>query len=99
MNSIKNQFSGAIFAFSYEYGEDSDCYWTYTFVPKYHILHHNGEGVSFEMTTPSGSDAGHKCLYISNNKMIGHDNNDVIVQGENEIYKNDRWYLRYVIGV
>jgi len=99
INSIKNQFSGAIFAFSYEYGEDSDCYWTYTFVPKYHILHHEGEGVSFEMTTPSGSDAGHKYLYISNNKMIGHDNNDVIVQGENEIYKNDRWYLRYVIGV
>lgn len=70
------------------------------FVPKMFPATHNGRGMCFSMFTNTLSHFATKYLYITNTQILGNDNNSLSGTGASGItYTNNRFVLRYVIGV
>lgn len=70
------------------------------FVPKMLVAKHGGNGHVFHLSTSNLAYYATKYLYISNDKIVGHDNNNLTGTGTCGItYTNARFVLRYVIGV
>ena len=71
------------------------------FVHKKLVASQPGKGHSFALFTNCFSYTGTKYLYISNDKIVGHANNSngVTTAGTGVKYTNNRFVLRYVIGV
>lgn len=70
------------------------------FVSKKVVSEHSGRGHSFMMCTPIAEYFATKYLYISDDKITGHDDNGLSGTGASGIkYTNTRFVLRYVIGV
>ena len=70
------------------------------FVSKNVVASHEGSGHCFKMSTSNLAYYATKYLYISDAKIVGHDNNNLTGTGTCGIkYTNNRFVLRYVIGV
>lgn len=69
------------------------------FVPKYYVKAHTGCGMDFPLFRQCFSKAGCKYLYINNDTITGHANNNATGTANGITYDNSHWVLRYVIGV
>lgn len=70
------------------------------FISKKLVSTHPGKGHSFVLCTTNFGYAATKYLYISDDKLTGHANNALTGTGTSGIkYTNNRFVLRYVIGV
>ena len=74
--------------------------WHSFFVSKHEVAKHGGQGHCFFLSrTPSVMFAT-KYIYISDNKLTGHDNNSKSeTTSEGITYRNNRYVLQYVLGV
>lgn len=98
---ISAQPSGIVLVFSeYVDGEVKNTTFTSCFVSKKVVSAHGGCGHCFQMITSNLAYFATKYLYISDAKIVGHDNNGLTGTGSTGIkYTNNRFVLRYVIGV
>lgn len=70
------------------------------FISKKLVADQAGKGHSFMMCTSNLAYFATKYLYIHDTKIVGHDNNSLTGTGTSGIkYTNNRFVLRYVIGV
>ena len=71
-----------------------------TVKPKINHLYHSGKGHSFVLCTSNFSYTATKYLYINDSQITGHANNVLTgTAGTGIKYTNNRFVLRYVIGV
>lgn len=98
---VSAQSSGICLVFSeYVDGEAKNTTFTSFFVSKKVVSSHGGCGHCFKMCTSNLAYFATKYLYISDAKIVGHDNNNLTGTGSCGIkYTNNRFVLRYVIGV
>lgn len=99
--NISNQRSGISLVFSeYVDGEAKNTTFTSFFVSKRMVANHSGCGHCFQMCTSNLSYFATKYLYIKDDSITGHDNNSLTGTASSGItYTNNRFVLRYVIGV
>lgn len=98
---VSDQRSGISLVFSeYVDGESKNTSFVSYFVSKRLVNNHGGCGHCFQMCTSNLAYFATKYLYISDAKIVGHDNNGLTGTGATGIkYTNNRFVLRYVIGV
>ena len=98
---VSAQPSGIVLVFSeYVDGTVKNTTFTSCFVSKKLVSAHSGCGHCFQMITSNLAYFATKYLYISDAKIVGHDNNGLTGTGSTGIkYTNNRFVLRYVIGV
>lgn len=98
---VSAQRSGINLVFSEYYdGEIKNQTFVSFFVSKKLVSNHGGCGHCFQMSTSNLAYFATKYLYISDDKIVGHDNNSLTGTGNSGIkYTNNRFVLRYVIGV
>lgn len=98
---VSAQRSGINIVFSEYYdGETKNQTFVSFFVSKKLVSNHGGCGHCFQMSTSNLAYFATKYLYISDDKIVGHDNNSLTGTGNSGIkYTNNRFVLRYVIGV
>lgn len=101
--TISSQTSGIILVFSrYDIAnsEPLNEHFSCHFVPKQMIELQEGKGYVFNMNTATYSYSGSKYVYIDDDKIRGNAANGNTGTGDNGIsYNNNRFVLRYVIGV
>lgn len=97
---ISAQPNGVVLMWSFYDGTARDYGWNFTFVPKYFISKHSGCGVSALLIAGGFAYPADKYVYVSDNKIMGNDNND---DGATTSYGvthySNMYVLRYVIGV
>lgn len=94
--NITRQLHGAVFVWSYYNGTAAvDQDFTYFFIPKTHVVNHEGDEV--RMSDPFLG--MNKYLYVSNSIVSGHVNNDSSGTTNGIAWANENYVLRYVIGV
>lgn len=94
------QPSGIVLVFSEYYdGEAKNQTFVSHFVPAKLIATHSGTGFSFWMTTSNGAYIATKYLYIRDDGITGHNNNSLTFENSGITLNNNRFVLRYVIGV
>ena len=93
---LSYQLSGVIFCWCY-CADDvvQNDNWLYFFVPKTHVLNHDGSSVCMDAPY-SGMK---KILYISDEEAVGVDTNAVSGTTNGIAWNNTNYVLRYVIGV
>ena len=99
--NVSKQPSGICLVFS-EYYDDEAKNQSFIsfFVSKKIVASQAGKGHSFALFTSCFGYTGSKYLYISDNKIVGHANNALTgTAGTGIKYTNNRFVLRYVIGV
>lgn len=98
---ISNQRNGVSLVFSeYVDGEVKNTSFVSYFISKRLVSNHGGCGHCFQMCTSNLAYFATKYLYISDAKIVGHDNNGLTGTGTTGIkYTNNRFVLRYVLGV
>ena len=101
--NISAQAVGVVLVFSrYDIANSTELneHFSYHFIPKVMVSLQNGKGNIFNLSTSNETFAGSKYLYVYNDRIEGHANNTATGTGNNGvIYNNNRWVLRYVIGV
>ena len=94
------QPSGIVLVFSEYYdGEARDQTFVSHFIPAKLIAAHSGAGYSFWMSTSNGTYIATKYLYIRDDGITGHNNNSLSFENSGITLNNNRFVLRYVIGV
>lgn len=99
--NVSDQANGITLVFS-EYVDGAAKNQTFVsfFVSKKLVASHAGCGHCFTMSDSNLAYFATKYLYISDDKIVGHDNNSLTGTGSSGItYTNNRFVLRYVIGV
>ncbi len=98
---VSSQPSGINLVFSEYYdGEVKNATFVSFFVSKKTVSAHGGCGHNFVMATSNLVYFATKYLYIHNDKIVGHSHNNAVGTGASGIkYTNNRFVLRYVIGV
>ena len=100
---ISKQMTGIVLVFSrYDIANSTAMneHFSYEFVPKQIVALQEGKGSIFNLSTSNGTYSGSKYLYISDTSIAGHANNGATGTGDNGVkYNNNRFVLRYVIGV
>lgn len=99
---VTEQLTGIVLVFSaLVNNKPENYYWNSCFVPKEVVELHPGAGHSFALTSgANGGLPGYKYIYIHNNKIVGHKNNNASGTGASGIkYNNSQFVLRYVLGV
>lgn len=98
---VSAQRSGISLVFSeYVDGEAKNTTFTSFFVSKRMVANHSGCGHCFQMCTSNLAYFATKYLYIKDDSITGHDNNSLTGTAASGItYTNNRFVLRYVIGV
>lgn len=98
---ISDQRNGINLVFSeYVDGEAKNQTFTSFFVSKRMIANHAGCGFCFTMSNSNLAYFATKYLYIKDTSITGHDNNSLTGTAASGIsYTNNRFVLRYVIGV
>lgn len=100
---IHEQTTGIVLVFSrYDIANSTPLneHFSCHFVPKVMVGLQEGKGYIFNMNTATYTYAGSKYLYISDTEIKGNTNNDAVGTGDNGInYNNNRYVLRYVLGV
>ena len=73
----------------------------YTFVPKHHILIHNGAGVTCWLSNSTAKIIGTKYVYVHNDRIEGNNVNDdgATNRASGITTTNNYWVLTYVLGV
>ena len=99
--AASKQPSGIVLVFSEYYdAEVRNQTFVSHFVPKNLITAHSGSGYSFWMSTSNGAYIATKYLYIRDDGITGHNNNSLVIESTSGItLNNNRFVLRYVIGV
>lgn len=93
---LSYQLSGAIFCWCYCVdGVVQNDNWLYFFVPKTHVLDHDGSSVCMDAPY-SGMK---KSIYISDEEAVGVDTNATSGTTNGIAWNNTNYVLRYVIGV
>ena len=94
------QVNGIVLVFSEYYdGEAKNQTFVSHFVHKQVIKAHSGSGHSFFMSTSNFAYCATKYLYIRDDGITGHNNNNLELTGSGLTLNNNRFVLRYVIGV
>lgn len=94
------QVNGIVLVFSeYFDGEVKNQSFVSHFVHKQAITAHSGAGHNFFMCTSNVAYCATKYLYIRDDGITGHANNNLELTGSGLTLKNNRFVLRYVIGV
>lgn len=94
------QPNGIVLVFSEYYdGEVKNQTLSSHFVSKHTINDHSGVGHNFFMMTSNVAYCATKYLYIRDDGITGHANNNLELTGSGITLKNNRFVLRYVIGV
>lgn len=98
---ISKQKNGIVLVFSeYVDGAIADQSFHTRFIPKMMVSMHAGKAHCIQLTTSNLAYFATKYLYISDDKITGHNNNSLTGTGACGItYTNNRFVLRYVIGV
>lgn len=99
--NVSAQENGIVLVFSaYVDGSAEDYDFHTAFVPKKLVDLQSGKGFTFNMANSTYEYLGSKYLYISNDRIVGHANNDETGNGNAGVtYTNNHWVLRYVLGV
>lgn len=99
-DSVADQPHGIVLIFSEYYDSTAkDQSFISVFVPKWYVANKSGKGHSFQMTTSKYGYVATKYLYISSTQIVGNDVNDDTGTANGVTYENNRFVLRYVIGV
>lgn len=98
---VSKQRSGIVLGFSeYIDGAAANQSFHHRFIPKYAVYSHSGSAECIQLTTSNLAFFATKYLYIGDEQIKGHDNNASTGTGSCGItYTNNRFVLRYVIGV
>lgn len=98
---VSEQSSGICLVFSEYYdSEAKNQSFISFFISKKLVATHSGKGHSFVLCTSNFSYTATKYLYISDSQIAGHANNALTgTAGTGIKYTNNRFVLRYVIGV
>lgn len=97
---ISAQDHGIVLSFSrYTSGTAQDYGWNNFFVPKQWINDYHGMGASFMMIQSKFTAIASKYLYISDNGIRGHDDNEGSGTNNGISYNNSAFVLRAVYGV
>ena len=98
---VSEQSSGICLVFSEYYdSEAKNQSFISFFISKKLVATHSGKGHSFVLCTSNFSYTATKYLYISDSQITGHANNVLTgTAGTGIKYTNNRFVLRYVIGV
>ena len=96
---ISSQPNGAVFVWSlYSGGAAANTDFIYCFVPKSHVINHNGSGVLMGSTSAWQHMA--KYIYVRDTDCNGNDiNDDTQITVDGVTIRNSAYVLRYVIGV
>lgn len=99
--TISSQKNGIVLVWSYYDGEVKNHSWNTHFISKKEIELLSGNPHTFLMAINAGlSTFGAKYLYISDNQIAGHATNVASGTSDSGIkFSNDKYVLRYVIGV
>ena len=94
------QPSGIVLVFSEYYdAEVKNQSFASFFVPKQLIASHSGSGHNFIMSTSNVAYIATKYLYIRDDGITGHNNNNLTLTASGVTLNNNRFVLRYVLGV
>lgn len=99
--TVAAQPNGIVLVFSYygSSGAENKVFQSF-FIPKSLVTGQNGAPHSFFLANTTLSMVATKYLYIYNDKITGHENNDKSGTGTSGIkYDNTKYVLRWVIGV
>ena len=98
---VSEQPNGIVLVFCYYNGTgDTNWGWQSFFVPKQLVAMETGEGHTFSLTNGKFGSVGTKYLYINDDSITGHaDNNLSGTAGSGITYANNKFVLRYVLGV
>ena len=98
--TASKQPNGIVLVFSEYYdGAAKNQTWSSHFVHKSLITSHSGTGNVFWMSTSNGAYIATKYLYIRDDGITGHANNGLSFTNSGVTLTNNRFVLRYVIGV
>ena len=96
---VSEQRHGIVLVFSYYNGtDDTNWNWQCFFVPKY-LVGATTSGHTFILNRGGFVYIGTKYLYISNTSITGHADNNLTGTKNGITYANNKFVLRYVIGV
>ena len=94
------QPSGIVLVFSEYYdAEVKNQSFASFFVPRRLIESHSGSGHCFWMSTSNVAYIATKYLYIRDDGITGHNNNNLVITNSGVTLNNNRFVLRYVLGV
>lgn len=97
---VSAQRNGIVLVFSEYHGGLARTYHHTAFIPKTLVAKHPGEAHCFQMSTPNLEYFAVKLLLIKDDEILGADSNGSEGTGNCGIkYTNNRFVLRYVIGV
>lgn len=98
---VSAQPTGIELVFSEYYdGEAKNQTWVHVFISKTAVALHPGGGRAIPLFNSRFNFAATKYLYIHDDRIVGHDSNSLTGTGDSGItYTNNRFVLRYVIGV
>ena len=97
---ITEQMYGAVLVFSrYENGAVADNNFQFFYVPKAFISQFKGYGCSFLLTANKFGAVATKYLYINDNYITGHADNNLTGTTNGITFNNAAFVMRYVIGV
>lgn len=96
---VSAQPHGIILVFgAYESSSDTNYSWQCFFVPK-QLIALSTSGHTFELSRGKFTRKGTKYLYIYDDRIVGHDDNNLSGTTNGITYANNKFVLRYVIGV
>lgn len=97
---VSKQPNGIVLVFSEYYdGEVRNQTFVSHFVSKKVIAAHPGTGHCFWMCTSNMAYCATKYLYLRDDGVTGHANNNLVLTGSGITLNNNRFVMRYVIGV
>lgn len=97
--SVSSMPHGIVLVFCYYNGTDDTNYnWQTFFVPKY-LATAETSGHTFILARGKFTAIGTKYLYIRDTDISGHDDNNLAGSANGITYENNKFVMRYVIGV
>lgn len=97
---VSEQTSGIVIAWSrYSGGQVGNYEWVVNFYPKQMVALRPGDGYSVVLNSETFGKVGGKYIYIHDDHITGHDNNETNGTNNGITYNNRDWVMRYVIGV
>lgn len=86
---------------AYSDGQAKKYDFNYQFVPKHHVIHANGRGIAFFLTSSAGGVVATKYIYVSDDKIQGNAVNSAAKteRGGGITTTNTGWVLTKVLGV
>ena len=97
---ILDQPNGIVLTFSrYESGAVQDTNFQQFFIPKAFVIQMNGYGHTFVLAANKFAVMATKYLYINNDRITGHADNNLTGTANGITFNNAGFVLRYVIGV